>query len=471
MDAQLLNVFNAQVAKGIRADQLVDLLHAAPGGDQVFFVGDIGAEIAGVDKGRGADAVMHFLGACFAQQADGASAGGAAHDGVIDQDNALVLDGGGDGVQLDAHAALALGLGGLDKGTSDILVLDKAHAVGDAALLGVAQRGVQTGVRRADDDIRFHGMLLRQKTSGLQAGFVYAGAFDHAVGAGKVDVLKHAQGVGGNAAVAVQTAQTVAVGDHDLAGAHIAHKLGADGIQTAGFAGKDPALVVGQSADAQRAEAVGVARGDQLGVGHNDQTVRTLDVVHRAADRHLNVGGHQTVLGQQVGNDLGVRGAVEDGTAHLQLAAQLRGVDKVAVVADRHGALAVMQNHRLRVGAAALPGSGVTHMTGRHLGALGQLLQHALGENLADKPQVAVAGKHAVHVQGNAAAFLPAVLQGIQGAVHGADHIGFAGFIVDAKDAALLVQTLAVFGNFVHSRSPNSVKCGANQPSRRFITS
>ena len=110
-----------------------------------------------------------------------------------------------------------------------------------------------------------------------------------------------------------------------------------------------------------------------------------------------------------------------------------------------------MQNHRLRVGTAALACGGVTHVAGGHLGAAGQVLQHALGEHLAHQPQVAVAGKHTVHVQGNAAAFLPAMLQGVQCAVYGTDHIGRAGLIVHAKDTALLVQALAELGNFAHS--------------------
>ena len=451
MDGQLLHMLDAQVPQRVGTHQLVDLLHRMAGGDQVFFVGDVGAEIAGVGERRGADAVVYLGGASLAQQADGAGTGGAAHDGVIHQHDALALDRGGDGVQLDADAALALGLAALNEGAADIFVLDKAYAVGDAALLGVTQGGVQAGIRRADDDVGLDGMLLRQETAGLQAGLMDAGALDDGIRAGKVDVLEHAHRVGGGAAVILDAAQTVVVSDDDLTGLDVPYEFGADGVQGAALAGKGPAGTIGQLADAQRAEAVGVTGGDQLGMGHDDQRIRALDVVHRAADGHLNVGGQQAVLGQQVGDDLGIRGTVEDGTAHLQLTAQLGGVDQVAVVAYGHGTLAVMQNHRLRVGTAALACGGVTHVAGGHLGAAGQVLQHALGEHLAHQPQVAVAGKHTVHVQGDAAAFLPAMLQGVQRTVHGTDHIGRAGLIVHAKDTALLVQALAELGNFAHS--------------------
>ena len=92
--------------------------------------------------------------------------------------------------------ALALGLAALNEGAADIFVLDKAYAVGDAALLGITQGGVQAGIRRADDDVGLDGMLLRQETAGLQAGLMDAGALDDGIRAGKVDVLEHAHRVG-----------------------------------------------------------------------------------------------------------------------------------------------------------------------------------------------------------------------------------------------------------------------------------
>ena len=447
-------MLNAQIAQRVRPDQLVDLLNGVAGGNQVLLVGNVGAEIARVGERRRTDPVVYLGSTGLAQQADGAGARRAADDGVIDQHNALALDRGRDGVQLDAHAALALGLAALNEGAAYIFVLDKAHAVGDTALLRIAERCIQTGVRCADDDIGLHGMLLRQEPARLQTGLMHTGALDDGIRAGEVDVLKDAHRVRRGAAVILHRAQAVAVGNNDLAGAHVTDELRTHGVQRTALAGKGIAVAVGQLADAQRAEAVGVTRRDQLGVGHNDEGVCALDVVHRAADGHLNVRRQQTVLGQQIGNDLGVRRAVKDRTAHLELAAQLRRVDKVAVVADRHSALAVMQNHRLRVGTAALARRGIADMAGSHLCAAGQLFQHALGKDLADKAQIAVAGQHAVDVQRNAAALLAAVLQGVQRTVDGADHIGLAGLVIHTEHAALLVQGLGVLGNFAHLFAP-----------------
>ena len=71
---------------------------------------------------------------------------------------------------------------------------------------------------------------------------------------------------------------------------------------------------------------------------------------------------------------------------------------------------------------------------------MGQFFQHPFGKDLAHQAQVPVAGQDAVHIQRDAAAFLAAMLQRIQRAVYGADHIGLAGFIINAEDTAFFVQ-------------------------------
>ena len=60
MDGQLLHMLNAQIAQRVRPDQLVDLLDGVAGGNQVFLVGNVGAEVARVGERRGADAVVYL---------------------------------------------------------------------------------------------------------------------------------------------------------------------------------------------------------------------------------------------------------------------------------------------------------------------------------------------------------------------------------------------------------------------------
>ena len=59
--------------------------------------------------------------------------------------------------------------------------------------------------------------------------------------------------------------QAVFVGDHDLTGLDIAHELGADDVQRAGFRRDDPG--VAEPAEDQRAHAQRVARADEFAPG------------------------------------------------------------------------------------------------------------------------------------------------------------------------------------------------------------
>ena len=116
---------------------------------------------------------MHLGSTGIPQQLDDAGRGGAAHDGVIHQHHALALDGAGHHVQLDAHAVLTLLLAALNEGAADVFVFDKADAVGDAALLRVAQCCIQAGIRHADDHICLHRVLLCKEAACLLAGLVH----------------------------------------------------------------------------------------------------------------------------------------------------------------------------------------------------------------------------------------------------------------------------------------------------------
>ena len=148
---QLHHMLGGQVAQGISPDDLIDLLHIAARGHQQLLVGDVGAEVAGIFERRCRHHEVYLGGTGVPQQLDDAGRGGAAHDGVIHQHDPLALDGAGHDVQLDADAVLALLLAALDKGAADVLIFNKADAVGNAALLRVAEGGVEAGVRHTDD--------------------------------------------------------------------------------------------------------------------------------------------------------------------------------------------------------------------------------------------------------------------------------------------------------------------------------
>ena len=181
------------------------------------------------------------------------------------------------------------------------------------------------------------------------------------------------------------------VGHHDLAGLHVPQQGGTHSVQRTALAGKDVAAA-GQRADAQGPVAAGVAHRDELGGGHDHQTVRTFQHIHGLADGRLDAAHAQAVAGDEVADDLGVRGAVEDGTLVFQLTSQLNGIGQVAVVAQGHGAAAVPHDHGLSIGPDAAAGGGVAHMAGGHVRVgVGQAAQHRRGEHLVHKAQIPVA--------------------------------------------------------------------------------
>ena len=230
--------------------------------------------------------------------------------------------------------------------------------------------------------------------------------------------------------------QAVLVRHHDLAGGHVPEEAGADGVQGAALRGEDVASV--QGADAQGAEAVGVPGGDELLGGEEHQGVSPLDDVHGGGDGGLDGGGLEPGAGDGVGDDLGVAGGVEDGAGELQPLPELGGVGEVSVVAQGHGALHMVDDHGLGVGAALPAGGGVAHMA--HGDAAGaQALQDLRGEYLADQSHVLVAGDDAVVVDGDAGALLAPVLKGVQGVVDAAGGMVHAVY-VQAENAAFLVE-------------------------------
>ena len=210
---------------------------------------------------RRADAHVHFLRAGLAQHLDDLRRGGAAHDGVVDDDDALALDHLLQRVELQVDALVAHALVGLDERAADVAVLDEALGVGDAGLVRVADGGGGRGVRHADDDVGVDGRLAGQLAAHVHAHRVQQLVADDAVGAGEVDVLEDAEGVA-LLLDGLHRVEAVLVDDDRLAGLDLADERRAEVVEGAGLGGDDPAVAV-ELADAERADAVGVAHGDQ----------------------------------------------------------------------------------------------------------------------------------------------------------------------------------------------------------------
>ena len=102
------------------------------------------------------------LGAGVAHHLHDLERGGAAHDRVVDQHDALAVDHGAVGRVLEAHAQVADRLRRLDEGAADIVVADDAELVGDARVLREADRRRHAGIRHRHDDVGLGRRFARE---------------------------------------------------------------------------------------------------------------------------------------------------------------------------------------------------------------------------------------------------------------------------------------------------------------------
>ena len=205
----------------------------------------------------------------------------------------------------------------------------------------VTEGCIKAGIRHADDDIRLHGMLEREERACALARDMDAAAVDDGVRAGEVDELEDAELLRRFAAVARVGANAGRVDDNDLTRADVALKLGADGVERAGFRREDNRAVL-QMPHAEGTEAVGVARGNELRRRGEDEGIRALDAVHRSGDSLFDGAAVESLLHDDVGDDLAVGRGLEDGAATFKLLPQLAGIRQIAVVRERHTALEVV---------------------------------------------------------------------------------------------------------------------------------
>src|SRR4029077_7767929 len=81
-----------KIAQRISAKELADFFDGFLRGDQFFAARSIHSIVTGRNRRRATDADVHFGGAGLANQADDLAAGGAADDGIVDQNHALAFE-------------------------------------------------------------------------------------------------------------------------------------------------------------------------------------------------------------------------------------------------------------------------------------------------------------------------------------------------------------------------------------------
>ena len=206
---------------------------------------------------------MHLRSPRIPEQPDDLGAGRAANNAVVDHDNALAGDGLPDDIELDAHGIFPHGLLRLNKAPADILVLDKTDPVGDPALLRIAKRGIESGIRNADHHICPDRMIPCKEPPRADAGMMHRDSADHRIRPCKVDVFKNAEARGLASAVRPDGLESLIADNDDLPGINVPQECRARCIERTAFRGND-VRAVRRSADAQRPESVRVAECDEL---------------------------------------------------------------------------------------------------------------------------------------------------------------------------------------------------------------
>ena len=123
---RFLQAIEAQVLEAVGADVLLDLLALHLRGDELALVAGVDAVVAGPLDRRRRDAQVHLGGAGLAQHLHELALRGAAHDRVVDHDEALAGDVLAQRVELHAHGRLAQRLARRDEAAADVAVLDDA---------------------------------------------------------------------------------------------------------------------------------------------------------------------------------------------------------------------------------------------------------------------------------------------------------------------------------------------------------
>src|SRR5207253_2593766 len=103
------------------------------GGDELATRRRVDAVVAGPLGRRARDAEVDLACAGVTHHLDDLARGGATDDRVVDDDHALALEDGLDGVQLEANAEVPDRLLRLDEGAADVVRANEPHLEGDLA--------------------------------------------------------------------------------------------------------------------------------------------------------------------------------------------------------------------------------------------------------------------------------------------------------------------------------------------------
>ena len=124
--------------------------------------------------------------------ADDLTAGGSAHDGIVDQNDALAFEQTAHRIELELHAEIANGLRRLDERAAHVVIADQSLAIRQTGFGGVTERGGIAGIGHRHHDIGIGGSFAGQQTAHQLARILYRAAEHDGIGAREIDVLEDA---------------------------------------------------------------------------------------------------------------------------------------------------------------------------------------------------------------------------------------------------------------------------------------
>ncbi len=399
------HAFHGEVGEAVDFEEVADFFDGAVVGDELGARGEIDAVEAGMANRGAGDAEVNFLRTGVAEGAHLGAGGGAADDGVFDNDDAFAFNDVGDDVELHGDGAVALELVGHDEGAADEAVGDDAFFELDAGFNRIAEGGGTAGVGHRHDVVGVDGGFAGELAAhGLTCGV--DGLPEHFAGdVGEVDVLEAAHGELGRGGFEAAAVNAVVIDADDFAGLDLADVFGVEGVKRAGFTGDNPIAV--ELAENERADAPRIAGGFDAIWKQKQEAVGPLQMLENVREWISFL--HVRWFGEEVDDDFGVGGALEDVAMLFVLLAEEGGVDQIAVVGDGDGAHEIFAEKRLGVADFAGTGGGIADVADG--GVAGEFFaEETGGEDLADEAHADVAVEGGAVGGDDAGGFLAAML-------------------------------------------------------------
>src|SRR5262249_23765078 len=126
--------------EGIGVEIFANFLERMICSHQFAAVGKINTVDARIHVRRATDEDVNFFRVGFFKVVDARFASGAAHDGIVDDDYALIFDEFGDEIELHANVEIADELGRLKKAAANVMVANEGHFERNAGFERIAKR-------------------------------------------------------------------------------------------------------------------------------------------------------------------------------------------------------------------------------------------------------------------------------------------------------------------------------------------